>query len=637
MPLLELLFGTALRTDEQDEQRIGAARGIPVLGLDALSSAAYGPEAALTVLLVVGAAASHYLVPITALILCVFVAVYLSYRQTIEAYPGGGGSYTVASQNLGPYPGLLAASALSLDYVLNVAVGISAGVGAIVSAIPSMLRYTLPLSLAILVLLTVVNLRGIRESGLIFLAPTYLFVGTLLLVIVLGSARTLLTHGHPVPVTPPPSPGPPTAAVTTWLLVRSFASGTTAMTGVEAVSNAVPLFRDPSVRTANRTLTAIVALLIVLLAGIAYLCPAYNIAATAPGTEGYQSVLSQLTSAVVGKGVLYFVTMTAVVTVLCLSANTSFADFPRLGRVLALDRYLPLQFAHPGRRLVYTTGIVLLSIMAGTLLLIFGGVTDRLIPLFAVGALLAFTLSQWGMVSHWRRVGGPHAGRSLILNGLGATATSLTVVVVIVSKFTEGAWVTVLIIPLFMLFFLAAHHSHERVDRAIMAAGTESQPLSLAGIKPPIVIVPVRRLDLISRKGIQFALSISPDVKAVLVVTDDPLADALCVTGMEGLWPSLVDAPLKAAGYPPVPFVTLPSAYREFLTPFLTYVRGVAAAHPDRNVAVVIPEVVERRWYDVIFASHRPAILKAVLRLRGGPRVLVVDAPWHLDDEPPES
>jgi amino acid transporter len=282
--------------------------------------------------------------------------VYLSYRQTIEAYPGGGGSYTVASQNLGPYPGLLAASALSLDYILNVAVGISAGVGAVVSAIPSLLRYTLPLSLAILVLLTVVNLRGIRESGLVFLLPTYLFVGTLILVVALGLVRTILTHGHPVPVTPPPIPGPPTAAVTTWLLVRSFASGTTAMTGVEAVSNGVPLFRDPSVRTANRTLTAIVALLVILLAGIAYLCPAYNIAATAPDTEGYQSVLSQLAGAVVGKGVLYFVTMTSVVTVLCLSANTSFADFPRLGRVLALDRYLPLQFAHPGRRLVYTTG-----------------------------------------------------------------------------------------------------------------------------------------------------------------------------------------------------------------------------------------------------------------------------------------
>ncbi len=636
MHLLELLFGTPLRTDEQDQQRIGAARGIPVLGLDALSSAAYGPEAALTVLLVVGAAASHYLIPITAVILCVFVAVYLSYRQTIEAYPGGGGSYTVASQNLGPYPGLLAASALSLDYILNVAVGISAGVGAIVSAIPSLLRYTLPLSLAILLLLTVVNLRGIRESGLIFLLPTYLFVGTLGLVIVLGLARTILTHGHPVAVTPPPSPVPATAAVTTWLLVRSFASGTTAMTGVEAVSNGVPLFRDPAVQTANRTLTAIVGLLVLLLAGIAYLCPVYHIAATPPGAEGYQSVLSQLTGAVLGNGVLYFVTMTSVVTVLCLSANTSFADFPRLGRVLALDRYLPLQFAHPGRRLVYTTGILLLGLMAAVLLLIFGGVTDRLIPLFAVGALIAFTMSQWGMVAHWRRAGGPHARRSLVLNGLGATATSVTALVVIVSKFAEGAWITLLIIPMFMLFFLAAHHSHERVDRAIMAGDTESRPLSLDGVKPPIVIVPLRRLDLIARKGLEFALSISRDVTAVLVVTDDPLADARCATGLAGIWPELVDAPVESGGYPPVPLVTLPSAYREFLTPFLSYVRQVAAAHPDRNVAVIIPEVVERRWYDVIFASHRPAILKAVLRLRGGPRVLVVDAPWHLDDDAPE-
>ena len=329
-------------------------------------------------------------------------------------------------------------------------------------------------------------------------------------------------------------------------------------------------------------------------------------------------MLSQLTGAVLGNGVLYFVTMTSVVTVLCLSANTSFADFPRLGRVLALDRYLPLQFAHPGRRLVYTTGIVLLSLMAGVLLLIFGGVTDRLIPLFAVGALIAFTMSQWGMVAHWRRVGGPHARRSLVLNGLGATATSVTALVVIVSKFTEGAWITVLIIPLFMLFFLAAHHSHERVDRAIMAEGTESQPLSLAGIKPPIVIVPLRRLDLIARKGLQFALSISPDVNGRpgsyrRSAGGRPVRDGDGRRSGRDSW----TRPLKAAGYPPVTFVTLPSAYREFLTPFLSYVRGVAAAHPDRNVAVVIPEVVERRWYDVIFASHRPAILKAVLRLRG--------------------
>lgn len=633
MSMLEVLFGTPLRTDQQDQQRIGALRGIPVLGLDALASAAYGPEAALTVLLAVGAAASHYIAPISAVIIAVLLAVYLSYRQTIDAYPNGGGSYTVASENLGRFPGLLAASALSLDYILNVAVAVSAGVGAIVSAAPMLLPYTLPLCLAILVFLTMVNLRGIRESGLVFLLPTYLFVASLGLVIIVGVVRTVIAGGHPVPVAPPPAPVPATLAVTGWLLMRAFASGTTAMTGVEAVSNGVPLFREPTTRTANRTLTAIVGILIALLAGIAFLCPVYKIVATAPGAVGYQSVLSQLTGAVTGHGTLYYVTMSSVATVLCLSANTSFADFPRLGRVLALDRYLPLQFAHPGRRLVYTTGILLLCAMAAGLLTIFGGITDRLIPLFAVGALLAFTMSQWGMVAHWRRVGGPHARRSLVLNGLGAVATSLTVLVVIVTKFTEGAWITVLVIPLFMLFFLAARHSHERVDRAIMGEGTESSPLSFASAEPPIVIVPLRRLDRVARKGLQFALSISSEVQAVLVVTDDVTADERCASSLSASWHDLVDVPALAAGHSSVSFVTLPSAYREFITPFLTYVRDVAAAHPNRYIAVVIPEVVERRWYDALFASHRPALLKAVLRVRGGPRVLVVDAPWHIGDD----
>ena len=633
MSMLEVLFGTPLRTDQQDQQRIGALRGIPVLGLDALASAAYGPEAALTVLLAVGAAASHYIAPISAVIIAVLLAVYLSYRQTIDAYPNGGGSYTVASENLGRFPGLLAASALSLDYILNVAVAVSAGVGAIVSAAPMLLPYTLPLCLAILVFLTMVNLRGIRESGLVFLLPTYLFVASLGLVIIVGVVRTVIAGGHPVPVAPPPAPVPATLAVTGWLLMRAFASGTTAMTGVEAVSNGVPLFREPTTRTANRTLTAIVGILIALLAGIAFLCPVYKIVATAPGAVGYQSVLSQLTGAVTGHGTLYYVTMSSVATVLCLSANTSFADFPRLGRVLALDRYLPLQFAPPGRRLVYTTGILLLCAMAAGLLTIFGGITDRLIPLFAVGALLAFTMSQWGMVAHWRRVGGPHARRSLVLNGLGAVATSLTVLVVIVTKFTEGAWITVLVIPLFMLFFLAARHSHERVDRAIMGEGTESSPLSFASAEPPIVIVPLRRLDRVARKGLQFALSISSEVQAVLVVTDDVTADERCASSLSASWHDLVDVPALAAGHSSVSFVTLPSAYREFITPFLTYVRDVAAAHPNRYIAVVIPEVVERRWYDALFASHRPALLKAVLRVRGGPRVLVVDAPWHIGDD----
>ncbi len=632
MSIPGFLFGKPLRTDQQDEQRIGAARGIPVLGLDALSSAAYGPEAALTVLLATGAAASHYIAPITAVIILVLTAVFLSYRQTIEAYPGGGGSYTVASENLGRYPSLLAASALALDYILTVAVGISAGVGAIVSVEPRLLPHTLALCLAILVFLSIVNLRGIRESGLLFLAPTYLFVGSLGLVIIVGVARTLLSHGHPIPVTPPPPAVPATMAVSGWLLMRAFASGTTAMTGVEAVSNGVPLFRDPTVRTANRTLTAIVGILIVLLAGIAYLCPAYGIVATAPGVAGYQSVLSQLTAAVFGNGAIYYVTMASVVTVLCLSANTSFADFPRLGRVLALDGFLPLHLAHPGRRLVYTSGILALGILTAGLLAAFGGITDRLIPLYAVGALLAFTMSQWGMVAHWRRVGGPHARRSLLLNGLGAVATSLTVVVVIVSKFTEGAWITLLIIPVCMWLFLVARHSHDRVDRAIMSEGMDATPLSVSSDDPPIVIVPVRRLDRIARKGLRFAVSISNEVQAVLVVTNDVTADERCATSLSATWDSLVNAPLREACLHPIKLVTLPSEYREFLTPFVAYVRNVAAANPTRSIAVIVPEVVERRWYDIIFASHRPMLIKAILRSQGGPRVLVIDAPWHIGD-----
>jgi amino acid transporter len=400
MSLRELLFGRPLRSEEQEAQKIGPLRGIPVLGLDALASAAYGPEAALTILIPAGAAASAYIGPVSAVIIALLALVYLSYRQTIAAYPNGGGSYTVASENLGRIPGLIAASALALDYVLNAAVAISAGVGAVVSAVPALLPHTLALCLAILALLTLVNLRGVRESGLVFMAPAYAFLGCLGVTIVIGVVRALGAHGHPVPVATPPVPGRATAAVGTWLVLRAFASGCTAMTGVEAVSNGVPIFKDPAVRMAQRTLTVIVASLAALLAGIAYLSHAYGIVATPPGRAGYESVLSQLIAAVTGRGVFYYGAIASVVAVLCLSANTSFAGFPRLCRVLALDEYLPAEFAHPGRRLVYSVGIVGLALLAGLLLVVFGGITDRLIPLFAVGAFLAFTMSQAGMVVH---------------------------------------------------------------------------------------------------------------------------------------------------------------------------------------------------------------------------------------------
>src|SRR5271156_6532225 len=409
MLFTDFRFGKPLLSADERAERIGAAAGIPIFGLDALSSAAYGPEAALTLLLPLGAAGVVYIVPISASIILLLTIVYFSYRQTIETYPGGGGSYTVARENLGVMPGLLAAAALMIDYILVVAVGISAGVGALVSAIPSLQPHTVSICLGILVVITVVNLRGVREAGIFFMVPTYLFVGTLVTAIVIGTFKTVLAGGHPVPVVAPPVP--PSAAVavaSVWLLLQVFSNGCTAMTGVEAVSNGVRAFREPTVRNAQRTLTVIIGLLIVMLAGIAFLIRAYGVAATDPGRPGYQSVLSMLVAAVVGRGWFYYVTIGSILVILSLSANTAFADFPRLCRAVAQNNFLPHAFGYRGRRLVYTEGIVVLAILSGILLILFRGVTDNLIPLFAIGAFLAFTLSQSGMVMHWWKNRGPH-------------------------------------------------------------------------------------------------------------------------------------------------------------------------------------------------------------------------------------
>ena len=441
MSLINTLLGRPLASGEAGEQRISTASGVPTFGLDALSSAAYGPEAALTVLLPLGAAGLTFIFPITAAVVILLGIVYFSYRQTIAAYPNGGGSYTVARENLGTNAGLLAAAALMTDYVLNVAVGISAGVGALISAVPSLQPYTLTLCLVILVVLTLVNLRGIGEAGRLFMLPTCIFIVSLCAMVAWGVIATISAGGHPVPVFPPPHPARAAEGVSAWILLRAFASGCTAMTGVEAVSNGVQAFREPVVPAARRTLTAIIAILIVLLLGIAYLARVYHIGATEPGTPHYQSVLSQLIGAVAGRGIFYWVSIVSILLVLCLSANTSFADFPRLCHAVASDGYLPYSFTDRGRRLVYSEGIWLLAILSGILLAVFDGITDRLIPLFAVGAFLAFTLSQSGMVGHWwkRRERGARA--SMAVNALGAVATALTVVVVAVVKFVAGAWI----------------------------------------------------------------------------------------------------------------------------------------------------------------------------------------------------
>src|SRR5580658_7677412 len=482
MNILDLVVGKPIKTSDERAEQIGPAQGIPIFGLDGLSSAAYGPEAALTLLIPLGLLGVRYIVPISAAIITLLVIVYFSYRQTIAAYPSGGGSYTVARFNLGPSAGLLAAAALLADYILTAAVGISAGVGALISAVPSLMPYTVSLCVGILIVVAILNLRGVRDAGLAFAVPTYLFVGTLVITIVAGVVRVLLSGGHPTPVTPLPAPPPVTEAVSYWLLLKVFASGCTALTGVEAVSNGVKAFRDPGVKNAQRTLTVIIFLLAVLLAGISYLVKVYGIAATDPGQPGYQSLLSMLIAAVFGKGVFYYVTIASILFVLSLSANTAFADFPRLCRAIAQNNYLPHAFGYRGRRLVYTYGIVILAVLCGGLLILFGGVTDRLIPLYAVGAFLAFTLSQAGMVMHWRKNRGPHWLKSALVNGLGAFVTGITVIVVLVAKFIDGAWITLLFIPLTITCFVSVRRHYHSI-RMLTASRIPVNTINLS--EPP--------------------------------------------------------------------------------------------------------------------------------------------------------
>jgi amino acid transporter len=621
--LANLIFGRRLHSDEEDEQRIGPLTGVAVLGLDALSSAAYGPEAALTLLLPLGTLGLAYVAPISGVIIGVLLIVYFSYQQTIAAYPNGGGSYTVAKENLGQGAALLAGVALALDYVLNVAVGISAGVGALVSAVPSFLPYTLALCLVILLTLTLVNLRGTRESGLTFLLPTYLFVATLAAVIAIGAVKTVAAGGHPTPVVLPPVVGAPTQAAGLWIILRSFASGCTAMTGVEAVSNGVPIFRKPTVPNARRTLSVIIAILVGMLGGIALLSRAYGIGATEPGQEGYQSILSMLTAAVVGRGPFYYVTMGSVVAVLALSANTSFADFPRLCRVLALDRFLPDTFATRGRRLVFSYGVVVLALWSALLLIAFGGVTDRLIPLFAVGAFLAFTLSQAGMVGHWRKTGGAGSRHSLWINALGVFATAITLVVVVVSKFVEGAWLTVLVIPLGVFMFSRINRHYQCVAKAV----ADDQPIDLSKVEAPTVVVPVQSWNKLTSRGLRFALELSTDVRALHILTQD---STICE--LTAVWEELAVGPARAAGKPAPKLVLRRSTYRQFFVPLISYIEQLRDDHPNRDIIVIVPDLVVRHWYEAFLHNNRGIVLKGLLRLRGGPRVVVINTPFYLTE-----
>jgi amino acid transporter len=627
MSLTDSIIGRPLATSEERAEHIGVAAGIPIFGLDGLTSAAYGPEAAMTLLIPLGVAGVEYGWRIIAAILVLLTIVYFSYRQTIAAYPGGGGSYTVATENLGEKPGLLAAAALMIDYILTAAVGISAGVTALTSSVQgtrfaALQSHTLLICLIILTILALVNMRGVKDTGTAFILPTFLFVGTLLTLIGVGMWKTVLTGGHPIPLAPVPPPLPASVgALGTWMLLKAFASGCAAMTGVEAVSNGVMAFGEPRVKRAQRTLTVIIGILMVLLFGIAYLAKAYRVMPMEPDAAGYQSLLSLLVTVVFGRGWFYFLTMGSVLLALALSANTAFADFPRLTRAIATHDYLPHVFILRGRRLLYSHGIYALTGFTAVILILFGGVTDRLIPLYAIGAFLAFTLSQSGMVVHWLKMD-KHPGRlwHAFVNGVGAVATGLTTIVVLVAKFRAGAWVTALLVPTLIGIMWVVKRHYTRVKREM----ADRTPLNLVNLQEPIVVIPMARWDRITEKAMRFGLLLSKEIKVVHVHSDDEEGS------LDEIWDQFIREPIERAGLQEPELVTIPSTYRFIINPLMDYILELEQKNPGRKVAVLLPELVVRHWWENALHNQRVQLLKLLLLLKGNQRIVVVNIPWYL-------
>ena len=632
----KFLIGRPIANREAEQERMGVFTALPSMGLDGLASAAYGPEAALAILAAAGSASLGVIQPIMWAIVGLLGLLFVSYWQTIEAYPSNGGAYSVAKENLGASWGLLGGAALMLDYLLNVAVGISAGVAALTSAIPLLHPYTLPLCLVILAAITLVNLRGTRESGALWSVPTYLFIASLGLVLAIGIYQAISSGGHPAAVLAP-AQTPVAEAVGAWLVVRAFASGCTAMTGVEAVSNGVDAFAEPRVSRAHATLATVVVILAVLLLGIGSVAHAYGVMAMDQTKPGYQSVLSQIITAVWGKGPLYYLAIGSILAVLCLSANTSFVGFPRLCHSIAQDGYLPRPFAVPGRRLVYTVGVTFLAGGAGALLIAFGGITDRLIPLFAVGAFLAFTLSQAGMAAHWWRAAGSRGLQHRLkfaINGVGATVTAAALMIILAAKFTEGAWVTIIIIGSAMALLRSVRRYYDDLDHQLLTAS--HRRIRVVRDASPLVIIPIRRWDKLARKAVEYALRISSDVTAVHVTAlDGPEADDQ-QQQLRTEWAKYVQAPALAQRLGEPRLEIMRSEYRSMVAPLLKLIERRRSEHPHRPVTVILPELVEGHWWGYLMHVNRERRLRAKLLQAGGRGIVITTVPWQLRESDPK-
>jgi amino acid transporter len=598
----KLFVGSPLATAQARHERLSRTSALAVFSSDALSSVAYATEEILLVLVLAGSAALTFSIPIGIAIALLIAVVVSSYRQTILAYPHGGGAYIVTKDNLGTLPALVAAGALLIDYVLTVAVSVAAGVAAITSAFPVLYDYRIVLGVIFIAGIATVNLRGLRESGALFAVPTYLFVVSFAAMLAYGFVRWMFGwEGVPAPAA---EPAEMSQALTIFLVLRAFASGCAALTGVEAVSDGVPAFRPPEARNARIVLAWLGIILVTLFIGITFLAHHYQVL---PRAE--ETVVSQLARLIFGGGLLYYEVQAVTMLILVFAANTAFADFPRLAYFLARDGFIPRQFGTRGDRLVFSNGILILGGLAALLILLFGGATHALIPLYAVGVFVSFTLSQASMVRRWLSRREEGWWWRWVLNAVGAATTGLVMLVIAATKFSHGAWMVVLLIPLLVALFMMIHRHYADVARQLSLVNY--------GGPPPIqhsVLVLVGDLHRGVAAALRYAQTLSTSAKAVYVELDPERTQKL-----EEKWGKF------GLG---VPLVVLTSPYRSLLTPFLDYVNHLLAVGENHVVTIVIPEFVPARWWQHLLHNQTALLIKGALLFRKG--VVVVDVPFHL-------
>jgi amino acid transporter len=607
----ELLIGQPLSTDEQHHQRLSKRIALAVFSSDALSSVAYASEAILLVLATAGVVALPLVIPISVGIAVLLLIVGFSYRQTIHAYPNGGGAYIVAHDNLGEVPGLVAAASLLIDYVLTVAVSVSAGVFAITSlattwGYPAVSNYRVEIALACIALITVINLRGVKESGAIFSVPTYIFIFSMIALIVLGTFQVLRTGAVSIPADPAHVPSPVTG-IGIFLILQAFSAGCTAMTGVEAISNGVPAFKRPESDNAARTLIWMVGILGFMFLGTSVLAYYYG----AVFRED-QSVISQIARQIVGTGPAYFVIQVATALILVLAANTSYADFPRLSSLLSRDRFLPRQFSSRGDRLVFSNGILALGLFAALLVIIFNAREQAMLPLYAIGVFISFTLSQFGMVRHWLRTREPGWRRSVLINAIGAMLTAIVFVIIIYTRFAHGAWAVLVLLPILVLAFRSVHHHYQNVARQL---SLEQAP-NVGAVRRHTALVLVSGIHRGVVPALEFAKSIAPDNTTALYVD----LDAEHADKVRAKWAQW------GCG---IPLEILSSPYRSLVGPVLAYIDELDARYDDDVLSVILPEFIPSKWWQHLLHNQTALMLKAALLFRKG--VVVISVPYHLE------